>query len=78
METGMFELLPLLMSSIIVFTVLAVIPLAVLRDARHKGLARWEQIIWIIAAIVLFPIGVLLYLLSTRSQQLSALPNPRE
>ena len=78
MEFDVFVLLPLLVTSLVLFTILAIIPLAILRNARHKGLSRLECIIWIVLSVGLFPIGVLLYLLSTRLHKHAALAQSGE
>ena len=42
---------------------LVVVPVAVGRDARRKGLSWRRTIVWMLAALALLPIGAGLYLL---------------
>ena len=58
-----------LSSHILNFFVLALIfavPLLIGRDARKRGLSWIDTLIWILASLVLFPIGIGLYFLFGR------------
>ena len=68
MQNSVF-LIALLFNFLVLFVILAIVPLRVVRDARSKGLSKTDQIIWAIISVGLFPIGLLLYLLVAKKQR---------
>ena len=58
----------ILLNSLLLFVLLAIIPIAILRDGQRIRISRRDQVLWIIVSVGFFPIGLLLYLLIARRQ----------
>ena len=50
----------------LVFALILTVPLLIGRDARQRGLSWIDTLVWILASLVLFPIGIGLYFLFGR------------
>ncbi len=63
------SLIAQIMFSFIIIVPIAIIALAVTRDAAKKGFSGWGTLGWVIVSLCFFPIGLLLYFLINRQSR---------